>query len=201
MILPASTEQGRKLKKRYAVVNFDGSVAEFKGFELKRRGELGLVKIVQSSLFEKFRGGSTLKECHGEVARVADHWIDVLFSKAAHMPNDELFDLKLEDYGDQKSTSISTAKRLTEFLGGEMVKDAGLACRFVISKYPAWAPVTERATGNLPSRGIRDATLCEEADKRERFARTFQNPSRTAEYCQFGATDQTSRVVYITYVT
>ena len=130
-------------------------------------------------------GGSALKECHGEVARVADHWIDVLFSKAAHMPNDELFDLKLEDYGDQKSTSISTAKRLTEFLGGEMVKDAGLACRFVISKYPAWAPVTERATGNLPSRGIRDATLCEEADKRERFARTFQNPSRTAEYGQF----------------
>ena len=26
-----------------------------------------------------------------------------------------------------------------------MVKDAGLACRFVISKYPAGAPVTERA--------------------------------------------------------
>ena len=70
------------------------------------------------------------------------------------MPNEELFDLiaenrsmsrKLEDYGDQKSTSISTAKRLAEFLGDEMVKDAGLACRFVISKYPAGAPVTERA--------------------------------------------------------
>ena len=79
---------------------------------------------------------------------------DVLFSKAANMPNEELFDLiaenrsmsrKLEDYGDQKSTSISTAKRLAEFLGDEMVKDAGLACRFVISKYPAGAPVTERA--------------------------------------------------------
>ena len=80
--------------------------------------------------------------------------LDVLFSKAANMPNEELFDLiaenrsmsrKLEDYGDQKSTSISTAKRLAEFLGDEMVKDAGLACRFVISKYPAGAPVTERA--------------------------------------------------------
>ena len=143
MILPASTEQGRKLKKRYAVFNFDGSLAELKGFELKRRGELGLVKIFQSSLFEKFLGGTTLKECYSEVARVADYWIDVLFSKAANMPNDELFDLiaenrsmsrKLEDYGDQKSTSISTAKRLAEFLGGDMVKDAGLACRFVISK-------------------------------------------------------------------
>ena len=67
MILPASTEQGRKLKKRYAVFNFDGSLAELKGFELKRRGELGLVKIFQSSLFEKFLEGSTLKECYGEV--------------------------------------------------------------------------------------------------------------------------------------
>lgn len=38
---------------------------------------------------------------------------------------------KLEDYGGQKSTSISTAKRLAEFLGDQMVKDAGLACRFV----------------------------------------------------------------------
>ena len=64
MILPASTEQGRKLKKRYAVFNFDGSLAELKGFELKRRGELGLVKIFQSSLFDKFLGGSNLKECY-----------------------------------------------------------------------------------------------------------------------------------------
>ena len=40
-----------------------------------RRGELGLVKIFQSSLFEKFLAGSNLKECYQEVARVADYWI------------------------------------------------------------------------------------------------------------------------------
>ena len=51
----------------------------------------------------------------------------------------------LEEYGAQKSTSISTAKRLAEFLGDQMVKDKGLACRFVISKKPEGAPVTERA--------------------------------------------------------
>ena len=43
--------------------------------------------------------------------------------KAGNMPDEELFDLisenrsmsrKLEDYGEQKSTSISTAKRLAE---------------------------------------------------------------------------------------
>jgi hypothetical protein len=75
------------------------------------------------------------------------------------MPDSELFELisenrsmsrKLEDYGGQKSTSISTAKRLAEFLGDQMVKDAGLACRFIISKKPEGAPVTERYTFQRP---------------------------------------------------
>lgn len=70
------------------------------------------------------------------------------------MPDEELFELisenrsmskKLEDYGTQKSTSISTAKRLAEFLGDQMVKDAGLSCRYVIARKPEGAPVTERA--------------------------------------------------------
>ncbi|XP_048412228.2 DNA polymerase epsilon catalytic subunit A isoform X2 [Stegostoma tigrinum] len=154
MILPASKEEGKKLKKRYAVFNEDGSLAELKGFEVKRRGELQLIKIFQSSVFEAFLKGTTLEEVYASVAKVADYWLDVLYSKAANMPDPELFELisenrsmsrKLEDYGEQKSTSISTAKRLAEFLGDQMVKDAGLSCRFVISKKPEGAPVTERA--------------------------------------------------------
>ena len=54
MILPASKEEGKKLKKRYAVFNFDGSLAELKGFEVKRRGELQIIKIFQSTVFEAF---------------------------------------------------------------------------------------------------------------------------------------------------
>ncbi|XP_038229566.1 DNA polymerase epsilon catalytic subunit A isoform X2 [Dermochelys coriacea] len=154
MILPASKEEGKKLKKRYAVFNEDGSLAELKGFEVKRRGELQLVKIFQSSVFEAFLKGTTLEEVYASVAKVADYWLDVLYSKAANMPDSELFELisenrsmsrKLEDYGEQKSTSISTAKRLAEFLGDQMVKDAGLSCRFIISKKPEGSPVTERA--------------------------------------------------------
>lgn len=70
------------------------------------------------------------------------------------MPESELCDLicenrsmsrKLDEYGEQKSTSISTAKRLAEFLGDQMVKDKGLSCKFIISKKPEGAPVTERA--------------------------------------------------------
>ena len=123
MILPASKEEGKKLKKRYAVFNFDGSLAELKGFEVKRRGELQIIKIFQSTVFEAFTKGETLQGCYEAVATVANYWLDVLYSKGSNMPDSELFDLisenrsmsrKLEDYGEQKSTSISTAKRLAE---------------------------------------------------------------------------------------
>ncbi|RXM93467.1 DNA polymerase epsilon catalytic subunit A, partial [Acipenser ruthenus] len=149
MILPASKEEGKKLKKRYAVFNEDGSLAELKGFEVKRRGELQLIKIFQSSVFEAFLKGTTLEEVYASVAMVADYWLDVLYSKGANMPDAELFELisenrsmsrRLEDYGEQKSTSISTAKRLAEFLGDQMVKDAGLSCRYIIARKPEGSP-------------------------------------------------------------
>lgn len=154
MILPSSKEEDKLLKKRYAVFNDDGSLAELKGFEVKRRGELQLIKIFQSQIFEKFLLGTTTQECYGAVAEVADQWLDVLYSKAENLSDDELVELiaenrsmsrTLAEYGGQKSTSISTAKRLAEFLGDQMVKDKGLACKFIISAKPIGAPVTERA--------------------------------------------------------
>ncbi|KAI9594971.1 hypothetical protein BDF19DRAFT_465848 [Syncephalis fuscata] len=154
MILPSSKEADKLLKKRYAVFNFDGSLAELKGFEVKRRGELKLIKIFQSQIFKVFLEGKSLNECYSAVARVADQWLDVLFSKGARLQDEELLDLisenrsmskSLEEYGAQKSTSISTAKRLAEFLGDQMVKDKGLACRFIISAQPHGDPVSERA--------------------------------------------------------
>lgn len=53
MILPTSKEEGKGLKKRYAVFEHDGSISELKGFELKRRGELKLIKMFQSQVFFK----------------------------------------------------------------------------------------------------------------------------------------------------
>ncbi|GAA6009169.1 hypothetical protein JCM11491_005778 [Sporobolomyces phaffii] len=154
MILPSSKEEDKLLKKRYAVFNEDGSLAELKGFEVKRRGELQLIKTFQSQIFEKFLLGGTLKDCYAAVATVADKWLDVLFTKAHSLPDEELVDLiaenrsmskTLAEYAGQKSTSISTARRLAEFLGEQMVKDKGLACKFIISSKPMGAPVTERA--------------------------------------------------------
>ena len=154
MILPSSTEEGKLLKKRYAVFNFDGSLAELKGFELKRRGELELIKTFQSQVFQRFLDGHSLVECYASVAEVANHWIDVLDTQGESLENDELVDLisenrsmsrQLEDYGSQKGTSQTTARRLSEFLGAEIIKDKGLNCKFIIAERPFGAPVTERA--------------------------------------------------------
>lgn len=78
MILPASKEEGKLIKKRYAVFNPDGSLAELKGFELKRRGELKLIKVFQSEVFDQFLEGDTLEECYQAVAAVANRWLDLL---------------------------------------------------------------------------------------------------------------------------
>ena len=45
MLIPASKEENKMLKKRYAVFNHAGKMTEVKGFELKRRGELKIIKI------------------------------------------------------------------------------------------------------------------------------------------------------------
>ena len=154
MILPSSTEEGKLLKKRYAVFNFDGSLAELKGFELKRRGELELIKTFQSQVFERFLDGTSLKECYDSVADIANHWIDILETQGESLETDELVDLisenrnmsrQLEDYGDQKGTSQTTARRLGEFLGAELIKDKGLNCKFILADRPYGAPITDRA--------------------------------------------------------
>ncbi|KAL2072031.1 hypothetical protein VTL71DRAFT_11374 [Oculimacula yallundae] len=154
MILPTSKEEDKNLKKRYAVFNDDGSLAELKGFEVKRRGELKLIKIFQQQIFKFFLEGTTLTETYTAVAKVANQWLDVLHSKGETLADEELIDLicenrsmskTLEEYGTQKSTSITTAKRLADFLGEQMVKDKGLNCKYIICSRPKNAPVTERA--------------------------------------------------------
>ena len=91
----------------------------FENYRLRRKSGHTLLK------------GDSLETCFDAVAKVADYWLDVLYSKGANMPDTELFELisenksmskSLAEYEGQKSTSISTAKRLAEFLGDQMVK-------------------------------------------------------------------------------
>ncbi|MCJ1477103.1 DNA polymerase epsilon catalytic subunit [Lambiella insularis] len=154
MVLPTSKEEDKNLKKRYAVFNHDGTLAELKGFEVKRRGELKLIKIFQTQIFKFFLEGTTLVETYAAVAKVSNKWLDVLHQHGSTLADEELIDLicenrsmskTLEEYGTQKSTSITTAKRLAEFLGEQMIKDKGLNCKYIIASRPKNAPVTERA--------------------------------------------------------
>ncbi|OMO70162.1 hypothetical protein CCACVL1_19081 [Corchorus capsularis] len=154
MIIPASKEEGILIKKRYAVFNDDGTLAELKGFEIKRRGELKLIKVFQAELFDKFLNGSTLEECYSAVAAVANRWLDLLDNQGKDIADSELLDYisesstmskSLADYGEQKSCAVTTARRLADFLGDTMVKDKGLRCQYIVACEPRGTPVSERA--------------------------------------------------------
>ena len=123
MILPASTEEGKLLKKRYAVFEQDGSLAELKGFEVKRRGELKLIKVFQEEVFYTgaFLEGASLDDAYAAVAQVADRWLDVLDTHGEDMETDELIELlsesktmskSLAECGANKSASVTVARRL-----------------------------------------------------------------------------------------
>lgn len=86
-------------------------------------------------MFKAFLGGDSLQTCYDSVAAVSNHWLDVLYSEGAELEDEDIFELvgesknmaqALADYGNARSTAITTAKRLGEFLGMEMVKDKGL---------------------------------------------------------------------------
>ncbi|KAK6936184.1 DNA polymerase epsilon, catalytic subunit A, C-terminal [Dillenia turbinata] len=154
MVLPASKEEGILIKKRYAVFNEDGTLAELKGFEIKRRGELKLIKVFQAEVFDKFLHGSTLEECYSAVASVANCWLDLLDNQGKDIADGELLDYisesstmskSLAEYGEQKSCAVTTARRLADFLGDAMVKDKGLRCQYIVACEPKGTPVSERA--------------------------------------------------------
>ena len=81
MVIPAAKEEGKMLKKRYAVFSMSGKLHELKGFELKRRGELKIIKIFQSEVFDQFLKGQSLKECYAACAEIADRWYQILEHK------------------------------------------------------------------------------------------------------------------------
>ncbi|MCO5564216.1 hypothetical protein L7F22_017874 [Adiantum nelumboides] len=161
MILPASKAEGVQIKKRYAVFNHDGTLAELKGFEVKRRGELKLIKVFQAEVFEKFLCGETLEQCYDAVASVANRWLDLLENHGVDLVDSELLDYisesstmskSLADYGEQKSCAVTTAKRLADFLGSDMVKDKGLSCQYIVAKDPQ---VTGKLTAEITKAFLR----------------------------------------------
>ena len=97
MVLPAAQAEGQNIKKRYAVFNMDGSFAELKGFEIKRRGELKLIKYFQGQVFQAFLDGDTLESCYSAVAQISNKWLDILYNQGNDLEDDDVFDLISEN--------------------------------------------------------------------------------------------------------
>lgn len=85
MIIPAAREENKKLKKRYCVFNFKGKITEIKGFEIKRRGELGIVKMFQKEIFDQFLKGNDLKSLYNACAETSRKWLNVITQKGKNM--------------------------------------------------------------------------------------------------------------------
>lgn len=155
MVIPASLEENKKLKKKYCVFNFDGKISEIKGFELKRRGELEIVKKFQSEIFSRFLDGQDLKGCYESCAKVAQTWLDIILKQGQDMSDENLFELigdskvlskNISEYGEQKGVALTAAKRMAQFLGKTNVfQSAGTRLDFIISRQPEGKPVSERA--------------------------------------------------------
>ena len=97
----------------------------------------------------------------------------------------------MEEYGTRKSQAITTALRLAEFLGDEMIQGTGLNCSFLISRMPYGAKITERAIPviifkeepavrhHFLKKWLKDSTLPYELDVRDLLDWVSQPPARS----------------------
>ena len=154
MFLPSALDEGKELKKRYVVLNLDGSQAELKGFEIKRRGELEIVKLLQRGFFGGLSEGSSLKELYKQLATRCMKWFRLLTSRGAGCSEEELLSLLTEmrfmsqdvnKYGSQKSNTITTVRRLGQLFGEEYAMNRGVMVSFLITKEPSGMLTSERA--------------------------------------------------------
>jgi DNA polymerase epsilon subunit 1 len=86
---------------------------------------------------------------------VGERWYDILDSKGEYIDEVELIEYigeerviqkSLSEYGNQKGTALTAARRLAEFLGDEILREGGgLNVKFIISKLPSGSKVAERA--------------------------------------------------------
>lgn len=155
MFLSAAREAGKKIKKRYCVFDMHGKIAELKGFEMKRRGELQLIKSYQQRIFFRYLEGHSLEESYASAAEISNHFLDIVLNRGRGYSPRLLLHLLEEQTTmknalndtepNKKSTAITCARRLSRFLDEVFATVQGLTCKFVISRLPADAPVSERA--------------------------------------------------------
>ena len=157
MILPASQDEGGSIKKRYAVYykEFAGDkgsklsykLGELKGFEMKRRGELRILKEFQENVFDRFMLGNSLTESYASASLVARKTLEILLNQGylpesggldeeegyREVDDEDIMDMvtesrtlskELSEYPpDQKSLALTTAKRLLKLIEMASLED------------------------------------------------------------------------------
>ena len=171
MILPASQDEGGSIKKRYAVYykDFSGGnqgvvnykLGELKGFELKRRGELKILKDFQEGVFDMFMLGDSLKGSYASAALVASRTLNILINHGylpenssteegttyQEIDDEDILEMvtesrtlskELGEYPtDQKSLALTTAKRLLKLIemASQAVQDSEWSGKQPVSDY------------------------------------------------------------------
>ncbi|XP_075591225.1 DNA polymerase epsilon catalytic subunit 1 [Dermatophagoides farinae] len=151
MFLPASEKADKQLKKRYVVYDFKNKIVELKGFELKRRGELEMLKIFQKSIFPLYISGSCKEEIFSNLAKVAENWIRFIVSKGRNSTYKKIvLDLLTESVTVSKPVSestrlktfaVSTITKLSELRDDpSYLNEKGIKASFVLVSFPIHAP-------------------------------------------------------------
>ncbi|GFE53498.1 DNA polymerase catalytic subunit [Babesia ovis] len=155
MFLPASEKSEDLLKKRYVVFNHNKQIVELKGFEIKRRGEMRMIQLLQEDIFPRYLTGSTKEEAYQNAAAVGLRYRHSLDTRAIKLEDDDMYDLlvarktvkkPVSKQGSMKCFGITTARRLSElFKDDSYVNDGNLCMSFLLAAHPADAPRTARA--------------------------------------------------------
>ena len=112
-------------------------------------------------MFKEFLKGDSLEECYESVGDVGNYWLDMIDSRGVNVDDDELMGYisekktiskTIDEYEGRKATSLTTAQRLADFLGTEMVKDKGSTASL---SYPSthWVPQLQNELFRRPYLG------------------------------------------------
>ncbi|EDO08465.1 DNA polymerase B exonuclease domain family protein [Babesia bovis T2Bo] len=155
MFLPASEKSEDLLKKRYVVFNHNKQIVELKGFEIKRRGEMRMIQLLQEEIFPKYLLGVTKEDAYRHAASIGLGYRTSLDMHATNMDDDDMFDLlvarktvkqPVSKQPNSKCFGITTAKRLAElFKDDSYINDGNLCMSFLLVSHPSEAPRTARA--------------------------------------------------------
>lgn len=155
MFLPASEKSEDLLKKRYVVFNHNNQIVELKGFEIKRRGEMRMIQLLQEEIFPSFLMGTTKEQAYRKAAEIGLRYRKSLDTRAENMPDDDMFDLLVSrktvktpviKQPNMKCFGITTAKRLAElFKNDSYINDGNLSMSYLLVAHPSEAARTARA--------------------------------------------------------